>query len=251
MEIIFNQQKQVQIVFQSVKTQVSFRPKLQQDGEEQENCEQSILRDTLGWLKILCYVVAISWLQGQKLWCRILPVLLMLCHIPTAASWTVLKRRGKQNLPNLCVELPIWVCSGCWEHPRTKLRWHFAEKRLLKDNDTHPQKTRVASNRVFVGRTGCCLARRRQQRVAEHSSRADRGCWWELVIPPSSLGGFVRLNGYLTFISSLEASSSIMGNKIYSMLPCCYCYCLTADSSAVLFCLVFHVLFGFYCTFSY
>lgn len=86
MEIIFNQQKQVQTVFQSVKTQVFFRPKLQQDGEEQENWEQFILRDTLGWLKILYYAVAINWLQGQKLWCRILPVLLMLCHVPTAAS---------------------------------------------------------------------------------------------------------------------------------------------------------------------
>jgi len=68
------------------KAQIFFRFKLQQDGEEQENWEQSMLGDFLGQVKVRCCMVPTDWLPGQELWCRILPVLSTLCHIPAAAS---------------------------------------------------------------------------------------------------------------------------------------------------------------------
>lgn len=78
----------------------------------------------------------------------------------------------------------------------------------------YPRKHNLLQKRFYLGKmTDWCLGRPWTAEGGKAQFSNAWGCWWALVTRPPRSPGSLRLNRCLTFISSPEASSSIMWDQ--------------------------------------
>jgi len=112
---------------------------------------------------------------------------------PSCSQLKCSKKMWKTKCTKFVLRAPF--LGLCWElgTPQNQARVTFCEgkgywKRMIPPLLVlSPRKYNLLQTRLSLGEMpGCCWGRVGQQRVAEHRSRADRGCWWVLVGPSDS-----------------------------------------------------------------
>lgn len=168
---------------------------------------------------MLSCMVPTECLVGQRLLCRILPVLLKQHHIPTAAAEVLAREAANRMYQCYTYGSLSGFVLGAENIPEPSSCKISGIKRILEDHVTHSvssvlQKTSFAYNKVLTGLNDCCLDRIWTEGGGKvqfiHGLGKLVGTGDRPLLNPRS---FRRLREYLTFISSLESSSSVIWNQ--------------------------------------